>query len=389
MPHATASRDTQEEQDDVLIQQALDPENPIDFSRELEPGEKADDAVDFGDLSDDDLADDEDVDIGPPPRLAPTQQTIATQSVDPFLPDENRAGSDENGLQGDDFDDLFGENPSSPADIAKEGSQFHMIGNDTTEYAFVNHDRPHEQAGTPSPFPPLPSQDSRGASYKSTTLSVAFGSKDAPLSREQQHQQALFAMSRSDFGTSETLPVPPENDEELLASLWPKFQCDTVPNFMDLLPPKRTRYAGKPPLKPPKPVNPTKLNLDLAQDQEKSFKIPVETSKQIYEEGERVGIIAILQETATEKSIEEDLDMESDYENDYIGGISWQDLQVVCEDWDINSSVASAASTENVFAENDKICREMSPNRDDHTEWPPAKVGLLRSSAGIDTDKGY
>lgn len=46
---------SQEEQDNLLIQQAL-ALDPSEFDRELEPGEKADNAIDFGDLSDSDLA---------------------------------------------------------------------------------------------------------------------------------------------------------------------------------------------------------------------------------------------------------------------------------------------------------------------------------------------
>ena len=59
MPHATEPHDVEADRDQALIERVLDPQNTeLDWTRELEPGEKADDAVDFEDIGGDDLADD-------------------------------------------------------------------------------------------------------------------------------------------------------------------------------------------------------------------------------------------------------------------------------------------------------------------------------------------
>ena len=347
MPHALVTTDTQDAQDDLLIQQALDPESNLDFSRDLEPGEKADDAVDYEDLSDDDLADDEDT--------KPTQSF----SIDHL---DSNAGSFEDmarpaqeeedlpeltngsGPEGDGFDDLFGDVPSSPVDIGDgqpvtqntiqpDGMDISFEFEDSGQFADSSQTLPDAQFSTEQKVNPTSSQ--------TIFRPVNFAPKDVALSKEQLLQQQLFAMSGSGIGSAEYPPAPPENQEELLASLWPKYERDTVPRFMDLLPPKQARYVGKTPLKVPKLVQPTKVSLELAPDQEKMFKINATSNKRNREDYEQQGIVLISAAVSADSSGDEDVDIDSDYENEPIGGVTWQDLQIICEDWDIYSPPSS------------------------------------------------
>lgn len=322
MPHAISPHDFQEEQDDLLIRQALDPENPFDFDRELEPGEKADDAIDFGDLSDNDLADDEDEG-----RLLPSRQVDNAHGtfggIADFLQDEGAPGIIKSEGPGeDDLDDLFRDIPSSPVDDGVEEKPTQVCAGDVEMAGASELGEQHSQLIdrlTPETRAPGPSEVQSQPSIRPASL--------------QQLQQDLFAMSGS--GVADIPPSPPENQEELLITLWPKFKRGTIPKFMDLLPPKKTSYIGKKPLKQPKPMQPTKINLELAYDQEKGFKLASVNNRRIQEDTDRANFVSVADTTSVKKATAEDEDMDSDLENAPIGGISWQDFQFACGDWDI------------------------------------------------------
>lgn len=322
MPHAISPHDFQEEQDDLLIRQALDPENPFDFDRELEPGEKADDAIDFGDLSDNDLADDEDEG-----RLLPSRQVDNAHGtlggIADFLQDEGAPGIIKSEGPGeDDLDDLFRDMPSSPVDDGAEEKPTHVCAGDVEIAGASELGEEHFQLIdrlTPEPRAPGPSEVQSQPSIRPASL--------------QQLQQDLFAMSGS--GVADIPPSPPENQEELLITLWPKFKRGTIPKFMDLLPPKKTSYTGKKSLKQPKPMQPTKINLELAYDQEKGFKLASVNNRRVQEDTDRANFVSVADTTSVEAATAEDEDMDSDLETAPIGGISWQDFQFACGDWDI------------------------------------------------------
>ena len=335
MPHAVDECDAQDELDDLLIQQALDPQNEFDFSRDLEPGEKADDAIDFEDISDDDLAEEE-VE-GLPNSSATIKVDSAGASFEDelgFTQDDDLPGLTTSGSapEVDGLDDLFGDAPSSPVGL-NNGPE--TKGKDDISMSFEFEDDLFSESLGTARISPTTEKRTELPATETLFRPIDFSSKTADPSREQQLQQELFAMSRNGFGSSDFLPAPPENQEELLTSLWPKFERDTVPRFMNLLPPKRARYIGKTPLKVPKPVQPTKISLELAQDQEKSFKLTTPASKRSQEESTRHGLVEIIDTNAVQSSSEDEMDIDSDYEGEPVGGVTWQDFQVVCEDWDI------------------------------------------------------
>ena len=301
MPHAISPQDTQDAQDEVLIQQALDPQSTLDFSRELEPGEKADDAIDFGDLGDDDLAEDDAV---PAHRLGENFSSAAefaesSSKTYPIFGDLN--------VSHDAFDELFGEETITKPEPAREGSQDHD--------SFLRLTNTFNDQGLTQP--------------------IHIKTQDRPISREQQVQQELFALSSPSVIASHTPPEPPTNDEELLAALWPKFKRNATPRFMEILPPKRARYMGKQLLKTPRPVNPSKLNLEVAQDQVKAFKISTGQNLHAWVDTERSLNVIIDQNASVEDWGSAQVKIESDNENDDVYGTSWRDLQILCEDWDL------------------------------------------------------
>ena len=340
MPHATSPGDSQDEQDDILIQQALDPENPIDFTRELEPGEKADDAIDFGDLADDDLAEDEEQHDGQHYSRPPSANVgDSFEDLGSFMQGEDLSElmnkSQQDG-DGDGFDDLFGDAPSSQAHIEDESKDDQLPTTpDDVDMAFAFED---DGSGRFMKLPSLTTRETSNSRPQNLFRPVAFSPEGPTLSKEQQLQQELFAMSGSGSGLMEILPATAENRERLLAQLWPTFEKDTVLRFMDLVPMKKARYIGKTPLKRPKPVQPTKLNLELAPDQEKNFRLPSNSNRRIQDKTDPLGLVIIQQTVSDEKDSDDSMDSESDYEHEPVGGVTWRDLQLVCEDWDTNSA---------------------------------------------------
>ena len=386
MPHATSLHRSGDDQDDMLIQQFLDAptiEDPLGLNRDLEPGEKAENAVNFEDISDDDLAEDEDedADVERRSRTGGGHQNDAssinlegfTQDVDfSVLLNGNRDGDNAY-----DDDDLFGEE-SSPSMETKFGTG--STGKTRTEHdqdglSDFDDSTPQTQAVS---LPTSPLSRQVEAPEKAVSRPTTFASRESPPSKELQRQQELLAMSRNGAMNTDGLPAPPENKEELLASLWPKFKRNTIPKFMDLLPPKRARYLGKSIPKPPKPISPTKVNLELAFDQAKSFKVSWMPNKSNVVEGSSQGIVTIQEEIVAKKDNVEDMDIDSDVENELFRGISWQDLQIVCEDWDIFSAAEPFRSEQDSpysrKASNFDASEDLELDPDPCHRWPPAKV---------------
>lgn len=381
MPHATAPHNAEDDQDQALIDQVLDAQNPLDFNRELEPGEKADDAEDYEDIGDDDLADDEDTtnrqDLQ---RQHEDGADQISNGLDAFMRDEGLQGvTSGNAHEDEGLDDLFGDHPSPPRDAKDATGQSQLKLEDVDDLFDFGDSVPLPAKSQTPPASQLP--ESQASASRTLFQPVTLVPQDAPSSKDQQLQQKLFAESRLGLGQLDVSPAPPGNQEEVLALMWPKFERNTVPRFMDLLPPKRAHYVGKTIPKPPKPLNPTKFSLELAQDQEKSFKVSSAPSKRTLEDTEELDIIIIRQETVDEKTDEENEDMRSDFEEEAVGGVSWQDLQIICEDWDTRSLADSIASDEarprNDGTLNGRAFGDFENDPDHGVEWPSVKVSEI------------
>lgn len=252
--------------------------------RELVPGEKATDAQDFGDIDDDDLSDVDETTLKPKPAA--------------FV----KAESDL-----DDDDDLFGEPFSDDeARVKNEAAAQDAILQDSVE--------------TPD-------------------VEVVESEEEDDETREQMLLFAQAKLRRG--GDADGLPPPPPTNDELFYTIWPQFEPNRPPRFGELLPQKKAYYLAKTPLRPPKPVHPSKVNLELEPDQEKTFRLPAAPQLPFelrQAEAEARGIVLFAREQVAEQSdVEEEEDLGLLSSEEGIGGVTWQDLVALCEDWDIPS----------------------------------------------------
>lgn len=340
MPHATEhdAADAEDADFQNVMRQINGPygEGGIDFdflSRDLEPGEKADDAVDYEDIDDEDLPEEEEATT----RRGADEDAMDT-ALDKGEKDELREmedifGEEDAGQRadGDELDDLFGDVPSSPAAAAAVDQE------DRTRDLFFEDEEPPVADGPVEEEPAAEAQavdeevdevleDKRAVSPDEEDM-------DPATLRAWKLQQQLFAMHAPG---PDNPPAPPENVEELLQSLWPGFDRNALPRFLELIPHKKAYFTGKQPLKPPKPVQPTKINLDLAQDQERVFKAGGQVNKRALE-SEQLGLVPISAVSEEEESPEEDFEADTDTNEVLPGGVTMQDLRVICADWDTKS----------------------------------------------------
>jgi transcription initiation factor TFIID subunit 1, fungi type len=330
MPHATENSIVDAEDADfenVMRQLNGPPEQghlSFDFlSRELEPGEKADDAVDYEDIDDEDLPEEEErasAVNNKTTQLAADQEAQGWTGADDIFGDREITQRE----AGDDLDDLFGDVPSSP--VADE---------DKTRDLFFDDDE-EPPAGTAIVEAPTAEtallEESAGAD-KERAVSPAEKDMDPATLRAYKLQQALFAMSA--YGPDNP-PAPPENIEELLASLWPGFDRKALPRFLELIPIKKAYFMGQQPLKPPKPVQSTKINLELAQDQERIFKTGGQANKRALE-AEHLCLVHVTMAGEEDEAPEDEFESDIDIDEVLPGGVTMQDLRILCADWDVQT----------------------------------------------------
>ncbi|KAL3474571.1 hypothetical protein BJX99DRAFT_260169 [Aspergillus californicus] len=345
MPHATASPgpDAEDADFDNVMRQINAPEADASFdflSRELDPGEKADDAVDYEDFDDDDLPEEEEMSN----RKA---ETGAGHGLDiPQVSDDALFGGADDIFEAserveqaptDELDDLFGEEPASP----------HADQVDTTRDLFFDEEeeRPARIEGPDV----VQMEDDQESLLDNGALTPVPDDMDPAALRAWKLQQALFAMSNVDFDHP---PAPPENVEELLHSLFPTFDRNNLPRFLELIPHKKSHFLGKPPTKLPKPVIPSKVNIELGQDQEKTFKSGGQAHKRSLE-SEHFAVVPIDEPSQEdEEEVREDLDLEYETDEPLPGGVTSDDLRVVCADWDVQDDISIMDIDEPAITEN-------------------------------------
>ena len=269
----------EEAQDDDLIKNILSTDNTsglnLDLDRPLDVGEKADDAEDYEDISDDDLPDEED----------------AAQGL-PGLTDD--AGTS------NDTDDLFGE--------GRDSSPF---GHDHDLFGPEHHEN-----------------------------------EDLTLATQDQLDDLAALNFPEHYGYANqdpNIPAPAESEEDLVKQFWPTFQRGNNLVFSELLPIKPAHHVPRVPSKIPKALNPTKISLDIGQDQEKSFRTagPAQSTKRKRAtEAETKGLVPIIEESDVEKSDDDDFDWTPASQLEPVGGFTFADLDIICADWDsqINAS---------------------------------------------------
>ncbi|KAH6853919.1 TAF1-like protein [Chaetomium sp. MPI-CAGE-AT-0009] len=242
---------------------------------------KADDAIDYEDidLSDDDLPDEE----------LPTSRASGDG---PGLIDDNE----------DDDDDLFGENlPSSP--LAANGdlaSSPHPMDADDEDRMQVD-------------------EEPRESLEDLIALNFDHGPKP------------------SDANQDPNIPPPAESLAEAVKQAFPRFKERSVLPWNEMLRPKQAHWISKKPAKPPKPLVPTKLSLELEADQEKLFRIsgPASSSvRQKLRDAEARGLVSLEEPEPLEQADLEVFNLDDESDSEPVGGLTLRDFALVCDDWE-------------------------------------------------------
>ncbi|KAF7558505.1 hypothetical protein G7046_g5653 [Stylonectria norvegica] len=271
---------------------------------------KADDAEDFEDISDDDLPDEE--------------PSAGTSMELPGLTDDGGTSND--------ADDLFGDGPSSPMDPT---------------------------LGPSSPAPHL-----RDAEVGDDTQPMDSGLSFSGLNFDPE-PHLVGANQDPD------IPAPAETAEDLVKATWPDFQKGLVLKWSNLLPGKKAIWKEKKPSKKPKQLVTSKLSLDLATDQEKLFRVPgpaTSTRKARLQEAEARGLVQCGLELlgGPDDAVQFDIDQESDSET--VAGYSLRDIELACVDYDAHIVLVETEFQARQSAEQEKqSIRRPVEEQDD--EW--------------------
>ena len=299
-------------------------------------GDKADDAQDYADISDDDLADDEHVGNG-----------LLAGVIEPGIIDD------------DDMNDLFGEGPSSPPSLPLEPAALP-----------IDH---HEDDGLSE----LASDNDKQARPGLDRSQVV--TQDKPeqpfVDPEWLEQQSLLSKAKE---PPEDPQLRLENALEVCKLLFPEFSREEVPFWNRIIKPRTAEFTGKTPLKPPKPIRPTKVHLEIQQDQKAGFNSAIVSDKRYWEDHVRMV-------TVEDENINHDGDETSDDDVDIDemlpGGVTMKDLDMICADFDTLSAIAeSDADVDRVVIRQDEEDDFFDADSDWMEEERPAK----RKKLGMD-----
>nr|POF26199.1 putative transcription initiation factor tfiid 111 kda [Quercus suber] len=153
---------------------------------------------------------------------------------------------------------------------------------------------------------------------------------------EEEEQDELTRIQRQMFRERQTEQEPLDLEE--FYALFPSYRADQNPRFTDLFPQRRAPYRGKAPPKPPKPVQPTKLSLDLLPDQERSFRTAASTHLNAKDVHTKPGLVFCGQDEGHDEDSEDGNALSVLDENELIGGVRFRDLALICENWDVQSN---------------------------------------------------
>ncbi|KAI1001575.1 putative transcription initiation factor TFIID subunit [Podosphaera aphanis] len=271
---------------ELLLKGVGEGEPILNYDRELEIGEKADDAEDFEDIGDDNLPEEEE----------PT--TIKEE------------GPIEPGLDDLDFDedDLFGDGGRASSPLEPPFEDGLKVQDAEDEATPEESEKPVTELVLPV-VKPEPEIDLRELNFPST------------------------------YDQDEDAIIPDEIEEvrKLVQENFPSFEEDAILNWNELLPTKGAYWTPLEPIKPPKPVNPTKVSLDLAVDQERLFRGSAPLAGDKYKRVDEAyvnGIITIENESSEQEESDDEFDFSSPDSSDKVGGYTLQDLEFICSDFE-------------------------------------------------------
>ena len=269
----------QDEADDRAIAKLLDQSQNESEGLKLDDTpfdqtNKADDAEDFEDISDDDLPEDE-------------EPGVSTSMEMPGLTDDGGTSND--------ADDLFGDGPSSPTDAL---------------------------LGPPSPAPHVHDADTVDGSQLPDASFEAINFDPEPELNGANNQDP-------------DIPAAAESMEDLLKAAWPSFQTGVVLSWSELIPSKSATWREKKPLKKPKHLVTSKLLLEIAADDEKQFRIPgpASSAKKLRAGDQQQNVVHCDNEAGQNDDDAPHFDLDQESDSGTIAGFSMRDIELACEDW--------------------------------------------------------
>ncbi len=264
-------------------------------ARPLEVGEKADDAEDFEDISDDDLPDEEPISGG--------------QELLPGLAEHAKGELDFDNPEGD--DDLFG-------DVDAEAT-------DSFPSALAA---------------PRPSVEDNEQSFALDMISddgdLVIQAKPIEPDSMNEQEERDYMIQRMLLEGGDLPETEEQNIEEIIKLHFPSYEKGETPYFNQLFPPRPGKYlsAHQPPKR--KPIRPTKVSLDIEQDQKMRFN---STGAGTAADFRPDLVPAQLPKT---EAIDEDSSDESGLDEPLPGGVTMQDLEFMCADFDTLSAIAGS-----------------------------------------------
>ena len=413
MPHATDDETMADVDEDAAVysflQQRGDVADYNDHNTPFDQADKNDSAEDYSDVSEDDLPEEEeatnnfladeeangvhnqyDGGLGGLPARPPQPQTNGyhiDRDVKEQHPGDLFGESDEP-------HDLFGEHSSSPEQQrAPSSTHAHpqsqrpgglaLPSKSSLALPGVNRGYQPTRAQPPptrqSPLSMSPPSSFRDDGYSPAASASGDDTADeATLDPRQREQRRMFKLAAQKQAGQEVDEGVIDIDMDDFYDWFPSFEKYENPNFVKLFPPKPRQYRGKVPLKAPRPVPPTKLSLDLLPDQEKTFRTPGFGNKDDETRTQRDGFVYLNQRSGDRNESDDDLALSTIDENERIGGVTMQDLAVICGDWDIpTSDIASIVSAQDDFLDGDWEAEELArPRKKQKTNFLDADFSI-------------
>lgn len=396
MPHATETGDGRQGQDDDdIIARLLNnetsgqPNNELDFmARDLEVGEKADDAQDFEDISDDDLASDEGDETAR--RLSGQSDLLenghAQRQAGPEQADDDLFGEEDIGLGLNEDEEVDKTSPIHQIAMPAHPTKPRIALPGAVNTKLTTHDAPMFDSpasyGTSQLEHDLAPQPTSSASPQP----IKQEDVDEDLDDAVALQRALFA--RAGRRSSQEPPDAPETDMELFFSIWPTYDPTKTARFTELFPPPSGTFNWKAPSKPPKALNTSKITLEIAPDTERNFRTAtsaVSNGKPAPKpEFEQANIIRATRPRDDVPSSDDELDFDDQIDSEDVGGFQWKDIELACCDWDA-MSIGSEDSTRRRKSPQADSGIFVDPQSDENLGGRPVKRARLDTIDSFDT----
>ena len=302
--------------------------------KQLDQSGKADDAIDFEDIGDEDLMSDDEIKGEPDTGL----------SQIPGLTEDGVASNEPDG-----FDDLFGDEggvddlpPSSPPPDtrtlpdAERSSHVDIGAEDIKTEANADMDVDVDVDASRSSVPAALSAAPADANVTDDDWKNMSFEEKFKLNFPQQEESSVSAwVTEQSHHQDISVPAPPQNVDELLEQKFPSFEPHKILFFRELFQEWPAEFVYKGPPKSPPALVPTKLELEIDGDAAKLFRLSENTiaatqkrPQQQYGETDdwnRMGSVAM-------EPVEPMSDTED--EDEPVGGYSLGEIATVCDDWD-------------------------------------------------------